>query len=307
MKKILVLILMSLFCRLVTAKEVITLVSYNSPAASVWPLYLKIVETANSIQNKFTFVLVSKPGAQGLIAINSMNEDTASRLAVIAPPFVELVETKKINQDDYIPISSQGDACWILIANVGDEKIGINSLRGQKDLTVGSIGAGGASELVAFTLGDKLNFDVRPIVFKSTSEALIQMVGDNSINLVLDTPDRYLDFKKYNPRLQALGANCPTRNPKLPNVKTFREQGYDVPGIWYFIISNKSMPVEQRKVISEILDQSMISIGQQWIFKNTNFTVPIFNGISTNAHFTNSISRVNRARKTYESKINAAQ
>jgi tripartite-type tricarboxylate transporter receptor subunit TctC len=129
------------------------------------------------------------------------------------------------------------------------------------------------------------------------------MTADNSVNLVIETPQNYLNFKQRNPRLQALGITCATRNPKLPNVKTLAEQGFRVPTIWTYIVANTKMPVEKRENLSRILDQAMLDIGQQQIFDMIDFSVPVFRKTSTEQHFKSSIRQSTHFKEKFINKL----
>jgi tripartite-type tricarboxylate transporter receptor subunit TctC len=303
MKKIIQFIFLAVLSSSIFAKELITVATYNGASGSLVPFYMKILAEANSLQNQYEFVLLPKPGAQGLIALQYQDESPNNRLAVISPSFVDLVNLNQIKHDNYVPISSQGDACWVLISNFGDSAKGVSSLKGQTELVLGTISHGSSAHFTALEIGEQLGFKVIPVVFKSNFDALTLMTADNSINLVIETPRHYLDFKQKNPRLQALGITCSTRNPKLPDIKTLKEQGYQTPTIWTDIVANTKMPAEKRNELGKILDQALINMGQQQIFDMIDFSVPIFQKISTSQHFKSSIQQSNYFKQKFLNKL----
>ena len=223
MKKLFFLIFL-LWSAATPAREIITLANYNSPSASAYSYYMKIIDQANLLQDQYQFVMVSKPGAQGLIALQYVNQSPENRIAVAGPQIFTMIESNQIKKTDFVPISSQGEGCWVLISPLGDKNIGAASLKGQKRLVVGTIGFGSGAHLSALILGEKLGFEVQPVIFKSNFDALVLMAGDESVNLVIETPQNYMNLRSVNPRLQALGISCSVRNPKLPEVKTLQEQ-----------------------------------------------------------------------------------
>jgi tripartite-type tricarboxylate transporter receptor subunit TctC len=286
------------------AKETITIVTYNSPAATTYSYYLKIINVANSSQNDYKFVLISKPGAQGLLSIQAMDRLPTTHLAVATGNFVELIDSGKVDENNYVPVSAQGEACWALISPYGSTEGGVASLAGQKRLTVGVIGIGTSIHLTALEIGKRVGFEVQPIMFNSTFEALVLMASDESINLIIETPDHYLSIKEQNPRLQALGINCDKRNPKLPNVQTLREQGYQVPNIWYYIIANQNMPVAKRRVLGKILDNAMRQIGQKEITNQYNMSVPILNNRTTQEAWQKDMNTNKSIKKKFQEQLN---
>ena len=303
MKKIIQFFFLAVLSINVHAKEIITLASFNSPSGSLYTYYLKILQEANSLQDRYEFILESKPGAQGLLAIQYQDQSPKNRIAVVAPAFVELINSKQINKDDYVPISSQGEACWVLVSSVGDASRGVASLKGQKDLTVGIMGYGSSMHITALELGEKYGFKVTPVLFKSHFEALTLMASDGSINLTSETPEHYLALRDKNPKMQALAITCSVRNPKMPYVKTLKEQGFNTPTIWLFAIANNKMPKEKRDEIGKIFDQSMLNLGQKQIFNFVDFSVPIFQKISVAEHYTSSIQQNNYFRQKYRDRL----
>ena len=303
MKKIIQFFFLAVLSINVSAKEIITVSTYNGSSGSLVPFYMRILDEANLLQDQYKFMLLPKPGAQGLIALQYMNESPEDRLSVISPSIIDLIGSNQINQKDYVPISSQGDACWVLISNFGDSAIGVNSLRGKKELVLGTISRGSSTHLTTLEIGNQLGFSVIPVIFRSNFDALTLMAGDESVNLVIETPQHYLNFKEKNPHLQALGITCGTRNPKLPNIKTLKEQGYLTPPIWDDIVANAKMPIEKQKELGKILDQAMLNIGQQQIFDMIDFSVPVFQKISAADHYKVSLQRNNYFKQKFLNKL----
>ena len=302
MKKLLAILLATLSMNAI-AKEIITVVSPNNAAGTLIPYYQRIVASANALQNRYEFILAPKPGAQGLVAIQYMDQSPKNRVTAINNGYVELIQQNQIRPENYVPISSQGDLCWVLISNRGDTAKGVNSLKGQTDLVIGAVSYSSGSYLTALELGSRLGFKVTPVIFKSNFDALVLMVGDGSVNLVIETPQNYLNMKQKNPALQALGINCPTRNPKLPEVRTLKEQGFSVPTLWWNVIANVEMPAERRKDIENILEQAMINIGQKEIFDMIDISVPVFQKISAQQHHNMKVKEVMEFRQKYADQI----
>ena len=304
MKKIIQVLCLVMLSANLYAKETITVATYNSASGTLIPYYNKILDEANKIQNKYQFLLLPKPGAQGLIALQFIDQSPLNRLAVTTSSFVDLSTSNQLNQKDYTPVSSQGDACWVLISNFGDANKGIGSLKGKTSLFLGTVAHGSSAHYTALDIGSRLGIDITPVIFKSNFEALTLMASDGSINLVIESPQNYLNFKQQNPKLQALGVTCSVRNPKLPNVKTLKEQGYNTPKIWQIIVANNKMPAEKQKELGNIIDQAMIRIGQKQIYNLIDFSVPVFQKISASQHFEDSIGQNLYFRHKYENKLN---
>jgi tripartite-type tricarboxylate transporter receptor subunit TctC len=303
MKKLLLSIILS-FTSLAYAGETITIhfsASASQPNAAP---YLKMLEVANRLQNKYDFVLEFKPGANGVLAIKAMDTSPTNRLATIAPAFVENSKQGLINENDYVPVATQGDACWAVITNVGDTKQGLASLRGQKEITVGGTGFGNAAHITALMIGEQYGFKVRYIVYKANYDALVNMASGEPINFVLERVANYNTFKTKNPKLQVLAMNCASRNQLIPNVKTTREQGFNTPTVFFATVANKRMPEEKRREISAILDRAQAELGNAYLFEAADMNPP---KVSTEEFFYSRVLQMKALTHRYETQINQAR
>lgn len=274
------------------ATELIKVYSPYSASHSGTPALLRILEQANSSQTIYKFVPEFRPGGNQIIAVKSLD---ASSLAIIAPAFVENVETGKLNENDYVPVHSFGDACWAVITN--------GPLEGAKEITVGGVGFGNAAHLTALALGEKYKFDVRYIVFKSNNEALVNMTGNNGIEFVVEKYESFEGLQTKNPKLRVIAASCPKRLPQAPAIKTLKELGIDAPYVFNITIASKEMPYARRVAVSRILDEATVKVGESELFRLSALRPPIFDGISTEEFYAKSINLVRSLQKKYRSKI----
>ena len=83
-----------------------------APSHGATPVFFPVLAEANNLQDKYNFIFESRPGADGLIAINHMNTQPAHRVVVIAPGFVDLSMQGKINEGDYSHLVGFGDMCF---------------------------------------------------------------------------------------------------------------------------------------------------------------------------------------------------
>lgn len=291
------------------AQEQILVQFSASPSQPNATPYLKMLEVANNLQNKYTFILEFKPGANGVLALKAMDQSPTNRLATVAPAFVENANSGQINESDYVPIATQGDACWAVITNIGDTSKGIDSLRGQQEITVGGTGYGNAAHLTALIIGEQLGFRVRYIVYKANFDALVQMAGGQPINFVIERVSNYQSFVKKNPNLQILGINCPVRNKSIPQVKTLAEQGYNTPTIFFSTVASVRMPQGKRRELAMILDQAQAQLGLEYIAEVSDMYPPMFakNPMPTAEFFNNRVLQMQTLTNKYKEKINEAK
>jgi tripartite-type tricarboxylate transporter receptor subunit TctC len=275
------------------ATENIKIFSPYSPGHSATPAMLKIVDEANSSQNIYKFSLEFKPGGNQIIAIRAL--DNSNSLAIIAPAFVENVASGQLNEKDYVPVYALGDACWAVVTN--------KPLKGQQEFVVGGVGYGNAAHLTALALGEKHKFSVRYIVFKSNNDALVNMAGNNGIELVIDRYESYENLRSKNSKMTMIAASCPNRLPQAPSVPTLKEMGIDAPYIFNIIIAHKDMPKGRQMAIGKILESATEKIGEKEIYKLSAVRPSQFNNLSVDQFYNKSISTVKTLQSKYKTQI----
>lgn len=280
-----ILTILAFWSSTVLATETITIVSPYSASHSGSPAMFRIIEQANRMQSQYNFVLEFKPGGEQILAVRYMDEQPQNRVAIIAPKFVEHTQSGKLNLDNYDPLWSLGDACWGVITNVGDERRGVASLQGQRELVVGGVGVGNAAHLTALQLASRYGFTVRYVPFKSNMDALVLMTGDGSVNMVLERVASYQQMKVRNPNLQLLGVSCPQRHPSMPNVKTLTEQGITAPTVFNIVIANRAMRPDRQDDIGRILIQATNQIGLNTIQGLSDFRPSQFDRVPVSMYY----------------------
>lgn len=287
------------------ARETITVYSPYSPSHAGTTSTRKVFETANSLQNKYQFILEFKPGAQGVLALKELETRPGSRLAVIHAAFVDNVEKKIIVESDYVPIHSQGDACWAVVSTTGDTRLGVSSLSATSEIVVGTVGVGNATHLTALQIGAKYNVPVRFIPFKSNYDSMIAMVGGHGVTFNLERVSVIEQFREKNPNLKILGMSCPVRHPDAPSVRTLQEQGIVAPFVFNTVVAHKNMPTDKAKELGRILDQSTLLIGADEIRRLSDFRPGIFNQISAEEFHRSRVSSIKQLRQQHRQSIDA--
>lgn len=291
------------------APQVITIQGSSSAAQSSWVPYRKMLDIANQQQNKYQFVLEHKPGAFGLLALQAMDASPHNRLATVSNGLIDNIRQGRVDKKNYVALSSHGDACWAIITNVGDERQGLISLKGQKDIMLGTVGHGSSAHITALELGAKYGFKVTVVAYKSNMEALVNMVGGHSINMVVERVSAYQQFKSKNPDLKILGMNCSTRHPSVPDVKTLSEQGVEAPSIWIVTAASVNMPADQRQEIADILDSATGKLGRDFLISSADMMAPMFfdTPMSASAFYDLRVQQTERAAEKWHQQIEASR
>lgn len=291
----------------VHAREKITVFFPYAASASSTPAMLRVIDEANKMQSSFEFILEFKPGGNQAIAIKAMDQDPKSSLALIAPAYIENYRSKVIDRNNYVPVWAMGDACWAVFTNTGNTLKGISSLSGITELVVGGVGFGNAAHLTGIMLGEKYKFNTRYVVFKSNTDALVNMVGNNGVNLAIDKIEGYATFKPKNNNLQILAVSCPSRMSAMPEVKTLKEQGVNAPFVFNILIANKSMDEDKRTKLRAILTLAADRMGADTFMKLSGLLPPQFNKVSQDDFYTNSLMTFDALLNKYENAIESAK
>jgi tripartite-type tricarboxylate transporter receptor subunit TctC len=305
MKKILGILLLAV-CTAGLAKEKVTLFYPYAASASSTPATLRLVDEANKIQQEIEFVLEFKPGGNQSIAVRSMEQAPSNGLALIAPAYIENFRSGLFDRNNHRPVWSMGNACWAVISNLGKTEGGVASLTGIQELVLGGVGFGNATHLTGIMLGERFKFKTRYIVFKANTDALVNLVANNGVNLAIDKAENFHSFKSR-ADIQVLGVSCPTRMDLLPGIKTLAEQGVNAPMVFNIVISHKDMSVERRNRIRSIFDRAAENIGSQNFMQLSGLRPTQFDNINPEDFYNRSINLFETLLTRYEKAINESK
>jgi tripartite-type tricarboxylate transporter receptor subunit TctC len=234
------------------------------PSFSLIPSTIAALEHANATQSKYKFTIEFKPGANGLLAVKSLDKDPVNRIVGVGPHFLRHVENNSIAIDDYVPVESTGfDMCTGVITNVGDTKLGIDSLEAfrGKTITIGTLSPASPAYTTAVELSKRYGFIPKFVAFDSDDAGFQALVSNHGINFAFNSPKKYLQYLPENSNLNLLAMHCPKRLESMPHVKTLTEQNIHVPIIFNMLLAKSNMPAHQRKEIGKIIADSQDAVG----------------------------------------------
>jgi tripartite-type tricarboxylate transporter receptor subunit TctC len=307
MKKIIVSFLLAI-SGVVSATETIVIASTYNSAYSGQAAMLSVLNSANRAQNKYNFILESHPGAQGLIALNYASSSPKDRLALIAAGVVDNFVTGKAKETDFVPVHAVGDACWAVVTNwPADEKRGIRSIRppaGTKDLVLGVVGIGSVSHLAGLEIGQQVKLPVVTVVFKSGTEAFLNLASNNGSNMAIDSVPTVLSMKTKVSSLNMVAITCGDRHPQAPHVPTLSEQGLgNIPPVFNIILAPTGMPEGKRKEIGNLLDQATKQVGFDSLFASSGFKSAVFQRMTAQQFYDLRVGQIKDLRKKYAKEI----
>jgi hypothetical protein len=281
------------------AQETIIISNAAGPSHSGTPHVLAMIEQANRMQKKYHFVQEFRTGAFESLSHRHILSAPNQYLSVMSNASAEAVDRGLIDLNNYVPVFSQGDSCWMVIGLTGSDK-NLSAVKNLKEIVVGTPAIGGATHLAALEIGRKYNVPVRMIVFKSNFDAFVNLVANNGVNFAVERVVNYQQYKLKNPNMQVLATQCPTRHPSMPEVNTLGEYGISTPYIWQQIVASKNMDSKRRNEIAEIITKAELALGREWILQISDHIPPLFVGKTTEQHYQDSWNRLRYQRTKWQ-------
>ena len=262
MKKILFALLIAVSTQ-TWSQEIIKIFTPYSASHSGTPLMIRVIERANQAQNTYKFLLEFRPGGNQLIALQAATDRS---LAIIAPSFAEHVSAGTVSQDDFVPVLTLGEACWAVVSN--------EPLNQAREITVGAVAPGNATHLTALILGERYKIPVVYVGFKSNNDALINLAGNNGVNMAIDRWEAFDSLRGLNPRMQVFAASCGHRLPQAPTVPTLRELGVDAPQVFNIVVAPRGWDPEHRRAVAAVLQSALAQMPASEVFAISGMSVP---------------------------------
>jgi len=300
MKNVFVLITALLFISVAHSKEHITIFSPYGASHSGNNILREVINYANQMQQTYFFQLVLKPGAQGLIALNETKRNTKSSLSVIHAAFVELIDIKRVNENEWNPVYTVGESCWAV--TILNSESGIENIKQLKEITVGTVGIGNVTHLTALAIGEKYNLPVRLILFNSNNDALVNLAGNNGVNFVIERYQQVHQLKKINQNVQIVAMSCSYRYIDT-SVPTLKELGITVPGVINLIVAHNDMPASKQQNITRILNDATHVIGNEQFKNLSDMSNPVFKNQTARAFYNDKFTLLRNLRQHYKNQL----
>lgn len=176
-------------CSIAQAKENISIVWGFNIGSNQATTLRHLIDEANRIQTKYTFVLESKPGAGGSIAANHVLQNPNNTLVGMSSSFFirPAVETTGVHDlDKFKTVVVQGTSAPLVIVSKKYNSVG--ELLAQPNPSLGISGIGSMSDMLASILAEK-NTKVNPVNFKGMVDATVAAAGghvDAAVTFAID-------------------------------------------------------------------------------------------------------------------------
>ena len=211
---------MVLLASLAQARETVTIIYAWSPADAAANFHRQLVQESNRIQDRFTFVFDTRPGAGGSIAANHVLNNPNHILATASAFYI---------RPNFFPTESHDLTRFrgLFPACAAPAVISSKKYRSWADvpantrLTIGMSGLGTTTHLIAHQLLKRYP-QIVIVPYKSTSDALMAVLNDStdfSVNFLGDSA-QYLEGRA---RVYQLGI---TGNQTVNGVQPLSQQGF---------------------------------------------------------------------------------
>lgn len=284
---------------LAVARETIIISNPLSPTHSGTAHIVAMMEQANRMQDRYNFVQEFRVGGFESISLRHISTAPNRYLAMITNTTAEAVDRGFIKIENYVPVFSQGDSCWVVIALTGSGT-DLSAIRNLKEIVVGTPALGGATHLAALEIGQRYGVPVKLVLFNSNFDALINMAANNGVTFVIERVVNFNQYRAKNSNMQILAAQCPTRHPALPKIKTLAEYGINTPLIWQQLVASRDMDPQRRRELADIITQAELALGRERIFEISDQIPPLFTGKSTEQHYQESWNKLLTQRSKWE-------
>jgi hypothetical protein len=281
----------------VQAQETIEWVHAHGAASAATPGYIAVLDEANRMQKKYVFVNQFKPGGDGVVATNYVDERPQNRLTSTTGAIADGFVTGRIDGSQYKPVQGLWDVCWAAASTVA-----LDGSRKENVMAAAS-SQGSLAHYIALGLMDRYRFDLTMVYFKSNAEGFVNMAANNGVTLAADRIKTIDDFTAKNPAIKTIGLHCPVRHPRYPNIKTFSELGITLPPASVTVIAHRDMEAARAFEIRQIFADALRAVGNDRLWDLGDLRSPVFANISPESYHNTHMNSLKTAQAKYAKEL----
>lgn len=250
MKKFLILLATTVVMMSAQASQLIT-VYWAFPASDSPINYVRaLLDRANQMQNRYTFVMISTPGAGGAIGANKALSSTDPAMLATAHAFFSrpmLFSDAGYKFDDFQLSTLLSVAPWAIVTRRDFDE---SRLYQGMPVTIGISGLGSSTHVVAERIKNRFN-NVTIVPFKGLGEAIVAVKGGH-IDMSLETvksAEQHSDLKIFGT----------TGSRKVKTYKLLSDFGVlytENAVLGLFLLRPKTMSANMSADVDQILEQA---------------------------------------------------
>jgi tripartite-type tricarboxylate transporter receptor subunit TctC len=234
----------------------ISIIVHSKPGSAIDYMARKVAEIARK-HSEVAFVVENRSGTQGLVAMQHVLDMKADgyTLLGVTKSFLStvMVNKSKVSLGDFQFIANMVSDPEALISNKARNFNSINDIIadskvGKQQVWIGP-GTGSRDHLMALVTSETLGVDVKWIDYKSGPQSVLALLRDEAAVYVGNPADTK---GKSNLEIVSIASN--KRLASLPDVPTFKEQGYDLDeSMWRGFAFKKGVPNEAVEYVTNVL------------------------------------------------------
>ena len=175
--------------------------------------------------------VVNKPGGAGAVALGYLNghKGDGHYLMATTSSFITTPLTSNIglNYKNFTPIARLGIDPELVLVKADSPYKSIKDLAAaDKVLNVGGTGKGSIENIAAIQMGKAFGKKLNYVPFQSDGEVVAALLS-SQIDFMVSNPGSSVDFIKAG-KFRALAIATAERTASMPDLPTFKEQGYDI-------------------------------------------------------------------------------
>ncbi len=266
----------------------ISIIVHSKPGSAIDYMARKVAEIARKYSD-VAFVVENRSGTQGLVAMQHVLDMKADgyTLLGVTKSFLStvMVNKSKVGLGDFLFIANMVSDPEALISNTDRnfnslEDIIQDANNDETQVWIGP-GTGGRDHMMALKSWETLGIDAKWIDYKSGPQSILALLRDESAVYIGNPADI-----KGKSNLDIISIASEKRLTSLPDVPTFKEQGYDInESMWRGFAFKKGVPEEAIDYVVKVLMD--VVNDEEW--KNYCNETYVFSSFENHEEFTRRI------------------
>ncbi len=268
----------------------ISIIVHSKPGSAIDYMARKVAEIARKYSD-VAFVVENRSGTQGLVAMQHVLDMKADgyTLLGVTKSFLStvMVNKSKVSLGDFLFIANMVSDPEALISNNERNFESLDDVirdahTGKTQVWIGP-GTGSRDHIMALKSWEIFGIDAKWIDYKSGPQSILALLRNESAVYVGNPAD-----VKGKSNLDIISIASDKRLVSLPDVPTFKEQGYDInESMWRGFAFKKGIPEEAREYVTKIL-QEVVNDDEWKSYCNETY---VFSSFESHEEFTTRIAQ----------------